>query len=201
VSTTPESHSRYWYDVVKDVTLRQGDIFRDIYCYWPSRELDPLRPPTPEEKRPFEYDRGDFIICSASCDVAQGTYPFVILAQIYEATEEILKARGKDFVAKLEVVRDGLVPALFLLSDFEGIEPRFPLSVVQYRRHALMPIEYLRKCCTNPRLRLLHPIRERFGNWVGANISRVGPEDTALIPSFGKIFPAHVVRANAQERE
>jgi hypothetical protein len=195
--TTNFSH--HWYDVVSDETLRQGDIFRDIVAFWPSQDL-PVMPGEPQHDQlpPFDWSRGDYILLSASCDVDQGGYPYALLSRLLPANPENLKAKGKDFLQKLEVLRQGLVPSQFLLSPFDGIDPAFPYSIVQYKTHALLPVSYLRRNCTAPRLRLRHPHRERFGNWVGSCFSRVGPENHTLIPKQSSIYPAQVLNANEE---
>src|SRR5206468_10044413 len=126
-----------------------------------------------------EWGVGDWIIMSASCDVdrPQG-YPHVLLGRVLPATPENfgLRDEGKEFQKRVEVVRKGLDPSKFLLAEHPGVSPAFPLSVVQFRVHVTMPIDYLRRSAVGRRLRLRHPFRESFGNWVGANMSRVGPE-------------------------
>jgi hypothetical protein len=64
----------------------------------------------------------------------------------------------------------------------------------------MLPAAYLLRHCHDGRLRLRHPFRESFGNWVGASISRVGPEDETLIPDTGVvIFAAHILKATESE--
>jgi hypothetical protein len=97
------------------------------------------------------------------------------------------------------VLRKNLEGSKFLLSEHSGIDPPFPLSFVQFRSHLLMPVHYVRRCCTGKRLRLKHPFRESFGDWVGSNISRVGPENESLIPQFHKeTWPEDILSANQE---
>ena len=138
--------------------------------------------------------RGDYAVLSASCDVdGRRKHPFVLLGRVLAANETNVGASGKDFSQRLEVIRQGLDPAKFLLPKHPRRAPPFPLSIVQHSVLALLPEQYLRRHCVAPRLRLRHPFREKFGNWVGSNFSRVGPEDESLIPRIAQIFAGHVV--------
>ena len=152
----------------------------------------------PQGYAQLSHDRGDYIVASASCDVGQDGYPYALLARVVPATESSLKAKDKELRTKLEVLRNGLVPSQFLLSPCDFINPSFPLSIAQHKVHVLLPVAYLAKCCTGKRLRLRHPLREKFGNWVGTCFSRVGPEDPSQIPQGVKIFPGHVLAANSE---
>jgi len=191
-----EDYTKHWYDIVDDATLRQGDVFRKIVCYWPPDELELRREDPPQgSKSELAWHRGDYILLSASCDVDQDGYPYALLGRVVPASPENLKATGKDLEQRLEVLRQGLVPSQFLLAPCSAIDPPFPLSVVQHKVHALLPVGYLRRHSGMARLRLRHPLREKFGNWVGSNFSRVGPENQALIPRMAKIHPPHVLSA------
>jgi hypothetical protein len=59
-----------------------------------------------------------------------------------------------------------------------------------------MPADYLRRNHGKRHLRLKHPFRESFGSWVAANIGRVGPETSTLIPPIARTFPHHTLKAN-----
>ena len=177
--------------------MRQGDIFRDILVFWADSEIQPSDlVELPDGYGKLSYGRGDYIVASASCDVDQPSYHQALLMRVVEANAENLKAAGKDLATKLEVLRRGLIPSQFLLAPCEFITPSFPLSVANHKVHALLPLPYLKKCCKGKRLRLRHPFREQFGNWIGASFSRVGPEDASLIPRKANIFPGHVIAAN-----
>ena len=54
----------FWYETVEDTTVRQGDIFIDLMCYWLSEDLEPESPGAPVEKA-----AGTWIIAQASCDM------------------------------------------------------------------------------------------------------------------------------------
>ncbi len=189
-------YEEHWYEIVEDDSLRQGDVFRDLIAYWPPDDLECFEAEPPSTFQPvFKFERGDFIIASASCDLDQPGYPYAILARVLPASSENLKATGKELEQKLEVIRLGLLPVSFLLAPYKSIEPSFPLSIVQHKVHALLPTAYVRRCCSRKRLRLRHPLREKFGNWVGSSFSRVGPEDQTQIPKKATIFPAQVLKA------
>jgi hypothetical protein len=195
-----DDYSAAWYEVVTETSLRQGDIFRGLLVFRPNEHVEPSDiDVVPDGHAQMSYDRGDYIVLSASCDVDQPNYPYAVLGRIVEATEANLKLTGKDYKTRVEVLRQGLVPSQFLLAQSSAVSPSFVQSIVQHKVHALLPVQYLRKCCTSPRLRLKHPFREKFGNWVGSCFSRVGPEDHTLIPQVAKIFPSHVVSANSDD--
>ena len=139
--------------------------------------------------------RGDWIILEASCDVHHdGARPpnveQVLIAKVVVADEDGLGQSGKGLDQAREAVRRGWYPSKFMLSSYEGIDPVFPLSYVEYQHHFVVPHAYLAASATAQRLRLRHPLREQFGSWVGSCISRVGPEDTAQIPRFGSRLQA-----------
>lgn len=190
-----------WYEIPDGPALRQGDIFRRLLVLWLPQELPLFDKVRPEQKLPVEpeWDIGDWIVMSASCDVDRPNgYPHVLLGRVLPAIPQNfgLQDDGKEFQRRLEVVRKSLDPSRFLLAEHPRAEPPFPLSIVQFRVHVTMPIDYLRRAPVGGRLRLRHPLRESFGNWVGANISRVGPENAVLIPGFGiATWPTDVLRA------
>ena len=195
-----DAYVDHWYEVVGDGSLRQGDIFQNLLAFWPHEGIEPTDTADGADNfARLSFQRADFIVTSASCDVGQNGYPYALLARIFAATESNLKVTGKDFNSRIEVLRQGLVPSQFLLAPCVFVRPAFGLSIAQHKVHALLPVAYLQKCCTVPRLRIKHPHRERFGNWVGVNFSRVGAEDATLIPQAAKIFAAHVLRANSDE--
>ena len=195
----PERVHDFWYEIPNGPALRQGDILRQLVVIWLPQDLPVLEPIGPEIPVRPEWREGDWIIMSASCDVDRPTgYPQVLLGRVLPAIPGTfgLREEGTEFQKRLEVVRKGLDPSKFLLPRHPGVDPPFPLSVVQFRVHVTMPIDYLRRIPLERRLRLRHPFRESFGNWVGANISRVGPETPMLIPGFGpKTWPADVLGA------
>ena len=61
----------------------------------------------------------------------------------------------------------------------------------------LLPVSYLKRRCTGPRLSLRSPRRESFGAWAGAHLARVGIEDDEQIRFAGNsnLFPAQVLKA------
>ncbi len=145
--------------------------------------------------------RSDVIILDASCDVdhsdqRQPACEAVLMAAVTPANPETLRATGKEYDQRLETLRQGLLPSKFLLPEVDDETLPFPLSFVEYRERFLLPHSYLlANLGVRPR-HLKSPHRERFGNWVGQCVSRVGPEDQALIPRFtSQMHPAQVLRA------
>ena len=194
----------HWYEIPVGPELRQGDILRRLLVMWLPQEL-PVLEHVPEDGEPPvkpEWVVGDWIVMSASCDVDRGaqSYPHALVGRVLPATLETFGARTeKEFKERAEVVRKGLDPSKFLLPEHPGAAPPFPVSIVQYRVHVTMPADYLRRSSVGRRLRLKHPFRETFGAWVGSNMSRVGPENSTLIPGFGvTTWPKDVLRASEE---
>lgn len=185
----PTDASALWYQVVDDDSLRQGDLFRGLVAYWAKA---PAGDGTEVEVGTVS---GDFIIVSASCDVDQKGYDYVLLNRVYAADETNLGLKGDDLQKAIEVIRRGLHPARFLLSSTESINPSLPLSFVTSKQHTLLSIQYLRSKCVGPRLRLRSPLREAFGSWVAACFGRVGIELSAQIPRLSaNLYPGQVLK-------
>jgi hypothetical protein len=185
-----------WYEVVADDSLRQGDIVRDLTAIWLAPDLPVLSEESEAAK--VEFARGDWIVLSASCDLDRMTPSQVLMARILPATHEILQTKDeKTRRERLEVLRRGFDPLRFLLPP-HAKDPKAELSFVTYRSQVLLPIAYVRKHCTKLRLRLRSPHREKFGNWAGTNLARVGVEDAEQIRFAGKdlfIGPAKVLES------
>lgn len=189
-----EAYSDYWYELVENDSLRQGDLFRGLLVYWLPRDL-PLAADAGATHH-LEYTRADWIILTASCDLDQRRSTHVLMGRVVEATPEFLKCQSeKEYQQRLEVVRRGLDPGKFLLPGSSRVNPPLEMSIALFRTQVLLPVEYLQRNCTGPRLRLQHPFREKFGNWVGARFSDVGPEDHVQIPPITRIFEKHVLDA------
>jgi hypothetical protein len=203
----PKDVGAYWYDIVTDDSIRQGDIFRNLLVGWLP---DDLPVPTPGEESKLreaslQFGRADWIVLSASCDVQPGrgsNQRQVLLGRVFACNEENLKdvKTAKDLKERVEVLRRGFDPMRYLLAQHTA-EPELPLSFAVFRIQLTMPLAYLQKCCQGPRLRLDSPHRERFGNWAGACLSRVGIEDAEQV-SFDKdppLYPAHILRSIPDE--
>jgi hypothetical protein len=179
-----------WYEVVTDDKIRQGDIYRGLTVYWLPADLpvfDEEPPPTALQDYPAKSWTGDWIVMSASCDLERGPeqYPHVLVGRILPATGEFLGVDNeKELKRRLEVVRTGRDHAKFLVAEHPDARPPFERSIVQYKVHLTLPHQYLRSARVHPRLRLKPPFREKFGNWVGANISRVGIAAEDEIPAY-----------------
>lgn len=191
-----------WFEAVTSALLRQGDIFRALVSFTvsPGTVAPPPDLQQGDQANPnYQWNRGDFIILDASCDVDAAGRPRpaceqVLLAQVYPVTD--IPGAAADREKTLEVMRKGLVPSRFLLSEFDHMVPPFARSFVEYRHRTLLPHAYLCQHTGAPRLRLKSPFREQFGQWVGACISRVGPENEDQIPPIvPRVFAPHVLRA------
>jgi hypothetical protein len=199
-SPAPASYWQNWYEVINDLPeLRQGDLFRDLTVALIPEDL-PQLPASPGVSPTIDVEltKGDWIVLSASCDVSgDKLHGHALLASVLPATEQTLNASGqKALEEKMEVIRRGWDPARFLLAEFPSSAPPLPLSFVQYRAQALMPLAYLRRQCVGPRLRMRPPFREKLAAWAGSALARVGIEDSENIPQFKKqIFAAQIVRA------
>lgn len=171
--TPPQAEA--WYEVIGDGTMRQGDIYRDVELF---RLGDSLRTTTAIDSVPVAKSEGTIILLSPSCDLEQDRVQTgVLVARIWAATEEHLGAsKRSDYRKRLELLRqDGYAPR-FLLPAFDGIEPPFPWSFVDWRQPYFLPKPYLRSLAEMERLRLRHPFREKLGIWAGQRLSEVGIE-------------------------
>jgi hypothetical protein len=195
----PDEH---WYEIVSAGNLRQGDIIRNLAVPYFDDDIVELTDAiseaagqaegSPGPQVPAKCALAHWIVLDASCDVDHGekrppAVGQVLLARIVAADAVALNAKTpKELDERREVLRQNLVYSKYLLAECAGIEPPFPLSLVEYRQRALVPHAYVLAAALRggPRLRLRAPMRERFGNWVGIAISRVGPEDAATIPPF-----------------
>jgi len=203
------SHESFWYEVVDGSTLRQGDIVRGLVV--PALDesighrLDEIARQEGETELvlPLVYTRADWIVLDASCDVDYGpkrspALSHVLIARVVPADGEGLGTQVlKELAERQEMLRQSIAYNKFLLSTYGDIDPPFPLSYAEYRFRYAVPHAYLVAFVTacGPRLRLRHPIRERFGNWVGAAISRVGVEDAATIPRFASLQGSKPLKA------
>lgn len=193
-----------WYETIDDDSLRQGDIFRGFVGYWLPDDLPVLDPANGNAMGNVaaQYERGDWIVLSASCDIqpgrAGGPVQQVLMGHLYECVAENLNGAksDKDVRERIEVLRRGLDPMRFLLPEHRA-EPRLPLSFAVFRVHVALPLGYVRRNCIGPRLRLKPPHRENFGAWAGQCLGRVGIEDAEQI-RFEKthgLYPGQVLRA------
>lgn len=187
-----------WYEVVSDKSLRQGDIFITLYALWLPSGIQPPTNPGDKFEVAVEYELADWIILSASCDVARIKEGHVLLARVFHASEKHLKTKtDTELRERLEVLRRGFDPLRFLLAEHVG-KPELPISFVGYRTQVLLPVDYLLRYCTGDRLRMRPPHRENFGAWAGANLGRVGIEETDQIKFPGTasyIGPAQILRS------
>lgn len=195
----------YWYDLGEFKNLRQGDILRGLTVLWFPQDMaideqalaKAAAGEGAEVEVEAEYSKGDWIVFTASCEMDNDPDAQVLLGRVLEATQTNLKAPDEEQLKqRLEVIKRGQYPTRFLLAEFENCEPPFLRSIVDFHFQVQMPIQYLLRTAQGPRLRMNSPFREQFGNWVGACMSRVGPENFMLIPRIVKqLFDAQVSRA------
>lgn len=199
---------KFWYEVITDDSIRQGDIVQNLVAIWLPDDL--TAPEVDTEAKALGttdllFERSDWIVLSASCDVQPGRparSQAVLLGRVLSCTSENLNnARTeKDVRERIEILRRGFDPMRYLLAQHNE-PPDFPLSFVVFRLQLTMPLAYIRRHFTGLRLRLRSPHRERFGNWAGECLSRVGVEDSEQI-RFAKdigLYPAQILRAHPDE--
>ena len=198
VSCTEMSNTHeFWYEeVIGEDSLRQGDIFIGLRCYWLASDLAPGN-----AEAAVKEHTGTWIVAQASCDMEWGALKRIVVLQMLPASRETLRLGAGDPDRELkkrrEVIRRGAYPRRFLIPACPNDEASMPLSVVVWESLLTLPTEYLRNhYCNGPRLRLKSPLREKFGNWVGERFSAVGPEDEAVIPRFVPIYDDHLLRTS-----
>lgn len=197
MTATAEPFWQHWYEVVTSEELIQGDVFRGLVAYWLPQDLR-LQP---EDQGAIQlvHKRADWIIVSASCDIARGDDSYVLLSRVLPATADQLGTNERDLDRRLEVVRRGNDLTKFLLAEYPLIEPPFPMSYVNYKTQVLLPIQYVRSHCDRPRLRMKPPFREKLGVWAGSNLSRVAVEDWANIPQFSaRLFSGDILNVTEE---
>lgn len=182
--------ARHWFEVVRDVSLRQGDIFQHCTGFWLPEDYG-------ADSQTVSEASGTWSILNASCDLDHKKMLGVLLAKVDEASATTLKAReGEELQKRLEAIRRGHLWRLFMLPQYEG-EVSLPLSVVSFQQQILIPQRMVEEwAARGPRLRLRHPYREQFGNWVAARFGAVGPEDEGNIPTFYRLQDHHVLEAD-----
>lgn len=173
------NRSEHWYEMASP-PFRQGDIFQELTVGWlPSNFSE-------QEEIEVELASGTWIVLEASCELDQGRCSHVLMARVFDANASHLKAsKEKELNQRLEVLRRGDYPTKFLLSDFD--KASFPLSFVEFSQRTFVPLPHLTNFTEQKEvIRMKSPFREKFGNWIGACFSRVGPEDHTLILPFVK---------------
>ena len=77
---------QFWYETVEDQSLRQGDIFIDLMCYWFSSDLEPDSPAPPVRKA-----SGTWIVAQASCDMEARDLERVVVLEVLPASKQTLR--------------------------------------------------------------------------------------------------------------
>ena len=143
---------------------------------------------------------GARIVISASCDLDARSFPHLLLAPVYEVSEASLKSQSaKDHRRRAEALRSGLLPRHYPLAEYPPLD--FPRSFASWHDIVMLPRAYVLANTTGPRLRLKHPYREQFGNWVGRRMSEVGPEDETQIPRDSTRPQPHHLTETAESLE
>lgn len=180
----PSPVASAWYTLVDDGSLRQGDVLRGIKI---PRLGDALTAASIDSGAlPVAVSEGTVIILSPSCDLEQNRVRTgVLVARVWPATEEVLGAsKRSDYRKRLELLRQDGYASRFLLPASDAVTPAFPWSFVDWRQPYFLPKSYIESLLEGSRLRLRHPIREKFGLWAGQRISEVGIETTHAIDRF-----------------
>jgi hypothetical protein len=174
-----------WYGRVESDELEQGDIVENFRVFRASDDLIVDENDAPPDSSVFKWKSLDLIIMSQSCDLQKGREKVddILLCAVWKRSEltgdELL---GKD--TGMEEARKGRLPAFHVLaaSPLEGFERE--VRVVDFRRLYSLPIGFVRKKLSTPRLRLLPPYREQLSQSFARFFMRVGlPSD---IPPFKK---------------
>ena len=187
--------SNHWYDRPTVENLRQGDLFIGLTAFWLPEDLS-LEPARSDQFLAGQR-AGNWIVASPSCDLDTARVTQALLVEVIEASpENVWGANTKQYSQTLEVLRRDLDPSKFLLPSHSDVD--LPLSFAHVRDQVLLPINYLQSQISRRMLRLKHPFREKFGNWIGSRFSDVGPENYTLLPKYYDkgVFPPHVLRAN-----
>lgn len=187
--------SNHWYDRPAVDNLRQGDLFIGLTAFWFPEDL----PPEPARSKQLLAGQraGNWIVASPSCDLDTARVTQALLVEVIEASpENVWGANSKQYHQILEVLRRDLDPSKFLFPPHDDVD--LPLSFAHVRNQTLLPIRYLQAQISRRMLRLKHPFREKFGNWIGSRFSDVGPENDTLLPKYYDkgVFPPHILRAN-----
>lgn len=204
IKNSSEPYWSHWWALPEKDDFRQGDLVRGLTVFWLPTDL-----PTPEglaaegteaKVRVRRY-RGDWIIATASCDLDAKGFPQLLLLPVYRADEDGFRiSGGKNLQYAYEAARRGLHPRHFMLAEHPELDPPLPISFAEFANLALVPTEYVRRCVApNARLRLKHPYREKFGNWVGSRFSAVGPEDVGKLPSQGGMHDKYLIDTVEEE--
>lgn len=181
-----------WYrEVGTTDSIDQGDLLFDfpILGVQPNAPVDEVLSGSPEAGLNALISITDVVVVSQACDIENDKIPFLVLAQIWDASQftprdekEANKpndARGRR-ARFFKDVRKGLRPNLFLLGRHAGgFDVGYQL--VDFSRIYTSPlgfVEYYRTHTTKPRLRLNTPHRELLNQSLGHYFSRIGlPND------------------------
>jgi len=159
--------------------LAQGDLLPD--CLVPT--FDPQFGESGDaETVPFE--RGDLIVVTQSCDLANAKTRFVALCPIF--TLERFEAFNSNFKTKgvWEEVRKGRREGLHMLAGTDEPENNRRALIVDFRQIYSLPFEYLssRAAEIETRWRLQSPFVEHFSQAFARFFMRVGLP--SAIPPF-----------------
>ncbi len=199
-----QKYWEHWYQEIAegDASLRQGDLLVGVtaFAFPQSIQVPGAQTEGPTSVLTEILAKADFVVFSASCDVARVTpsNPYVLLGPVKNIADFKGGLAGRD-EDRFEVLRRGAVPAAFLLAEYHSATIKRPISAVSFRPHLTLPIQYvIRVASMQRRLRLRHPFREQFGAWIAANFGRIGVEDSQQVPPFVKTMNASTMLANLE---
>ncbi len=182
-----------WYREVSSTDLiDQGELLFDfpILGVESNASVDEVLSGRPEAGLDARISITDVVVVSQACDIENAKIPFLVLAQVWDASE--FKTRDEEEASSpneargrrarfFKDVRKGLRPNFFLLGRHTTDECDLGYKLVDLSRIYTSPlefVEYYRTHATKPRLSLNTPHRESLNQSLGHYFSRIGlPND------------------------
>lgn len=160
-------------------SLEQGDYLPDCWIPLLGADFDPAAV-YPE----ISVGKGNLIIVTQSCDLANEKIPFVALCPV--AALSLWEQLNPEYSKRgfWESVRQGRREGLHMVSAFVDASDGRNAMVIDFRQVFSLPVVYLRKHAASfpSRWRLQSPFREHFSQAFARFFMRVGLP--AAIPPF-----------------
>jgi hypothetical protein len=172
-----------WYEVVSDGSLQQGDIFIGfpLVSYETTDDLfEKLADDSESIDIAASGSPADIIVMTQSCDLEHDKLDMVVVCPVWSVDH--LKKEHKFGKDRLNRIISGRQPDMHMIHESD--DPKFPMSVVEFKRIQTVPLPWLMACAKtqSPRVRLKSPYRERLAQAFGMYFMRIGtPVD---IPKF-----------------
>ena len=176
----------FWEPAVdSDLTLSQGDLLPDC----PVPILPKSYPVSPADAKdvgsqPVEVRRGDLIVVTQTCDLANGKVKFASLCPVRPLAEYVGSDPNHWTDEACEEIRRGGRPSLHMLGSPERPGENRAALLVNFRQIVSLPTDYLGRHAESlaVRHRLRSPYLEHFSQAFARFFMRVGlPSD---IPRF-----------------